>query len=100
MKLLRRAGYLYFQLGFIYSLWSFLVLSFRNCPTLGGACLDERPLWTVVRQLAILVVAAFRGLLWLPEMTIATVRGQLVDWLLLRNLYNFDAQRFLAAFSG
>ncbi|QWG11524.1 hypothetical protein KMZ29_17520 [Bradyrhizobium sediminis] len=100
MKWLRLGGHLYLTIGVIYGLWAFVVLSFRNCPSLsGGACLQPS-LWTGVRQLAIAIVAAFRGLLWLPEMAIAASRGQFLDWLFLRNFYNLDVEQFLKVFFG
>jgi hypothetical protein len=78
---LKLFGKIYLHLASIYGLWAMILLQFKECGFFGTTC---TPFFT---QIVTVVIAAFRGISWLPELVIALLRGEFLDWLLLRNFY-------------
>ena len=82
MARLKQLGRIYLLIATVFGLWAMIVLQFKECGFFGTACTP------VITQLTTVVIAFFRGITWLPELIIALLRGQVIDWLLFRNVYD------------
>lgn len=72
---LKRFGIIYLSVANAYGLWVLVLLNFKECGMFGTAC---TPFFT---QVVSAIIAAVRGITWLPEMIISLLRGQFLDWL-------------------
>lgn len=78
----KRAASVYLAVAFVYGIWALVLLQFRECGFFGRGCAP-----VFLTNLVTVVISAFRGISWLPEMAIAILRGEFLDWLFLRNSY-------------
>lgn len=108
-SLLLRLWDFYFTGGLVYFFWTLAVLQFRECGLFGGQCIGKFDpsgeiilggLLAIFPQVIVysVIIAFFRGILWLPELVIQVLRGGFLDWLLLRDIPSM--REFLGALAG